>query len=43
MEKPKLHAAVSRMAAHLKWRLMYAVTEGERQAYLGALAALVLT
>jgi hypothetical protein len=31
------------MVSHLKWRLMYACNDGERQAYAAALAALLLT
>lgn len=43
MAKGTLSGATRRMAAHLKWRLMYAVNDAERRAYLAALAALMLT
>lgn len=33
---------LARLVAHLKWRIMYATTDVERQAYVAALASLVL-
>lgn len=43
MPAPNLSTATRRMVSHLKWRLMYAVNDAEKRAYLAALAALMLT